>query len=31
MRDAALTNLTWALAAPACIAFWVAVLYLVFA
>jgi len=31
MRDAALTNLTWALAAPACIAFWVVVLYLVFA
>jgi hypothetical protein len=29
MTDAALTNLSWALAAPACIAFWVAVLYLV--
>jgi hypothetical protein len=30
MRDAALTNLTWAFAVPACIAFWIGVLYLVF-
>ncbi len=31
MKDAALTNLTWALAAPACIAFWIVVLYLLLA